>query len=331
MPIISFWILDYIVTLHGLEYGTYEYFQTQAQLNRRVANRLLNLFVKNRGIYIKAGQYIGSLDSIAPKEYVEVFRVLQDEGPSVSYKDIKIVVEHDLQWKIEDIFSSFEKESLAAASLAQVHRAVLRENNQEVAVKIQFPTLKLQTKYDMIVAKWWVRLVDKVANHLNFQGIDLKKLYKDFEESRMIELDFDLELKNGAQTAHNFSDDDRVYVPKFYSKYSGPRIITMEYIGNALRIDNVEGITAKYGSQLTNQYIWQSLIDIFAKQIFLYGLVHVDGHPGNILVREHPLIQGRPQIVLLDHGHYWDVNDEFRLEFWKLWYALCTFNTPDIK
>lgn len=92
----------------------------------------------------------------------------------MSFNDIKVVIENDLGCKIEDIFSSFDKEPIAAASLAQVHRAVLRSNNQEVAVKIQFPTLKLQTKYDMIVASHWISIIDKVAYIIDFKGVDLK-------------------------------------------------------------------------------------------------------------------------------------------------------------
>lgn len=257
--------------------------------------------------------------------------MLQDEGPSVSYEDIKIVVENDLGRNIEDVFTKFEKQPIAAASLAQVHKAVLKENNQEVAVKIQFPTLKLQTKYDMMVASFWISLTDRVAKYLNFRGINLYKLYSDFQESRLVELDFDLELENGVKTTNNFKDDDRIYIPKFYKKYSNDRMITMEYIGNAKRIDDVEGINKKYGTENTTKYVCQGLMDIFAKQIFLYGLVHSDGHPGNILVRDHPQHKHRPQIVLLDHGHYCEVSDSFRLKFCHLWYYLCTFNYREVK
>lgn len=124
-----------------------------------------------------------------------------------------------------------------------------------MAVKIQFPTLKLQTYYDMKVASFWVRTIDRVANILDFKGIKLEKLYKDFEESRMTELDFELELKNGLKTTENFKDDDRIYIPKFYEEYSGPRTVTMEYIGNTLRIDDVNRILKRYGENNTNIYV----------------------------------------------------------------------------
>ncbi|CAI2366364.1 unnamed protein product [Moneuplotes crassus] len=182
----------------------------------------------------------------------------------------------------------------------------------------------------MKVASFWVRTIDKVAKFLEFKGVNLEKLYNDFQESRITELDFDLELENGLKTTRNFHDDDRVYIPKFYTKYCGPRTVTMEFIDNAFRIDDVENIKKKY-KEKTTPYVSQALIDIFAKQIFLYGLVHSDGHPGNILVRDHPSDNSRPQIVLLDHGHYCEVGKEFRLKFCRLWYHLCTFNYAKVK
>ena len=139
---------------------------------------------------------------------------------------------------------------------------------------MQFPTLKLQTKYDMMVASFWIKVIDKVAVFLDFKGINLKKLYGDFKHSRVIELDFELELENGVKTTENFKDDDRIYIPKFYKEYSGPRMITMEYIDNAYRIDDIENIQKKFGKKNTDEYVCKALIDIFAKQIFLYGLVH---------------------------------------------------------
>mmetsp|Transcript_9230 Transcript_9230/g.8162 ORF Transcript_9230/g.8162 Transcript_9230/m.8162 type:complete len:90 (-) Transcript_9230:502-771(-) len=89
----------------------------------------------------------------------------------------------------------------------------------------------------------------------------------------------------------------------------------MEFIDNAFKIDQVDEILNKFGKGPTQKYVCKSLIDAFAKQIFWFGHVHVDGHPGNILVREHPDHKGRPQVVLLDHGHYITVDEEFRNRF----------------
>jgi len=287
--------------------------------------------VKNRGIYCKLGQYIGSLDNIAPARYVEVLKVLQDEGPSVWYNDIKIVIENDFNCKLEDIYSEFDEKPIAAATLAQVHKAKLKRNGEDVAVKVQFPTLFLQTKYDMLVTELSVKIIDNVAYLFDYKAINFRHLFENFRLSRQKELDFELELDNGVKTKKNFEGDDRIYVPDYDQVYCCKRVLTMEFIDNSLKINNADAITQKYGKNMTQEYVWKTLIDLFAKQIFVFGHIHVDGHPGNILIRAHPKHKGRPQLVLLDHGHYWTINDESRIKFCELWYAMVTFNKEKTK
>jgi aarF domain-containing kinase len=249
----------------------------------------------------------------------------------VPFKDVKIVIENDFGCKIDTIYSSFEEIPVAAASLAQVHKAILKDSGKEVAVKVQFPTLYLQTKYDMLVTKAWVHIIGYTAKKLGNESINFEQLFINFRKSCLKELDFSMEYDNAIKTSENFKNEDMLYIPYFYPKIWCKRVLTMEFIDNAFKIDQADEIMKKYGTSLTQKYVCQTLNDVFVKQIFEHGHVHVDGHPGNILVREHPKHKGRPQVVLLDHGHYMTVDDEFRLKFKNLWYALVTFDITAIK
>lgn len=129
--------------LKGLEYNTPEYIEKRSDIHKQVGARLKYMATHCGGIYFKAGQYIGTLERMMPKEYIDELKTLQDKGCEVSWDRIKVVYEHDLGCKVEDVFSEIDEKPVASASLAQVHRAVLKDTGQEVAVKIQYPQLRL--------------------------------------------------------------------------------------------------------------------------------------------------------------------------------------------
>lgn len=148
-----------------------------------MANRILWLCKKNGGIYLKTGQYLGSLESMLPKEYTDTLKVLQDKAPTVPVERVKVIIETDFGKKLEEVFSEFEEEPLAAASLAQVHKAVLKATGQEVAVKLQFPTLRVQTHYDMIVMSFCLKVVAKLTAWYQFRGLNWVQFFDNFKES----------------------------------------------------------------------------------------------------------------------------------------------------
>ena len=96
---------------------------------------------------------------------------------------VKVIIENDFGKKLEDLFSDFEKEPIAAASLAQVHKAKLKGTNIPVAVKLQFPTLRVQTHYDMIVMSFCLKVVAKLTEWYRYRGLNWVKFFNNFEES----------------------------------------------------------------------------------------------------------------------------------------------------
>ena len=256
-----------------------------------------------------------------------MLKVLQDKGPALDFDHIKIVYENDFKCRLEDVFIEFDREAVAAASLAQVHRARLRATGEEVAVKLQFPRLRVQTKYDLWVIRKLISLANYLCKRYDFQGIDFSKFNEHFQESLVKELDFKQEVVNAERTRNMFKDFDDLHIPHNKVMLSSSRAIVMEYI-HGVKINDIPALEAAFGDPKKPSSL---LIEIFSRMIFNHGHVHCDAHPGNILVRPHPSDPRRPQIVLLDHGFYCDLSDSFRLDFCRLWYSLVTMDYASVK
>ena len=132
------------------------------------------------------------------------------------------------------------------------------------------------------------------------------------------ELDFNLEMKNGQTTSRIFKDDDDVYIPKYYEELCDSRVLTMDFV-KGVRI-NQKDLIEQQG--FNSREVAKMLVRSFSKMIFMYGHVHCDAHPGNILVRPNPKNPKRPQIVLLDHGFYRKYDKEFMDQYCKLWKSI---------
>lgn len=184
-----------------------------------------------------------------------------------------------------------------------MHKAKYRATGEVVAVKIQYPNLRVQTKLDLFVIRRLTKMANYLTSRYGYSGIDFDKFLNHFEKGLRQELDFKTEVINSQKTLDNFrfvTNSDDLYIPKVDVLKSTKRTILMEYV-EGVKIDDIEGLNKQFGSakKCTNV-----LVDIFAKMIFMHGHVHCDAHPGNILVRPNPKNPSRPQIVLLDHGFY---------------------------
>jgi aarF domain-containing kinase len=307
--------IDYKMSLRGL--SGEERARVIKEVHQRSAEKLLHLFQINRGIYVKAGQHISSLDYILPMEYVKTMVPLHDKAPSCPFEDIIQVFKEDFNSHPDIMFAEFDREPVAAASLAQVHRAVTR-SGQEVAVKVQFPQLRRRCDGDVNTIAFLVNAAYKF-----FPDADFNWLVKEFRANLPKELDFIHEAKNAERAAAAFKNSPEVYVPKIIWEKTSSRILTMEYI-HGVKLDDVAALK-KLGVSVAK--VAALLTKVFSQQIFLDGFVHCDPHPGNILIRKLGgrwgwLTPNEPQLVLLDHGLYRQLNDQFRLNYCRLWKAL---------
>ncbi|ORX96476.1 putative mitochondrion protein [Basidiobolus meristosporus CBS 931.73] len=283
-------------------------------LHTRVAKRILTVCQKNGGLYIKFGQVIATQAAVLPPQYNRTFKVLYDDAPSVPYEDVVHIFQEDFGCHPDDMFVEFERKAFASASIAQVHRARLRDGTL-VAVKVQKPYIRDQLDWDLRAYKAVCWLFEKAFDLPVYWSTEYT------EKHLRQEVDFINEGHNAEKAAENLATDSnlssQVYIPKVFWKQTSSRILTAEWIDGIplSETDKVEqcGFSTKA--------ILETVIGIFAHQIFMSGFVHCDPHPGNILIRKHPT-SNKPQVVLLDHGLYVTESDQFRADYCRLWKSL---------
>ena len=290
-----------------------------SQLHRETAERICSVCSINGGLYIKIGQHIGALDYLLPKEYVETFKVLHDQAPQSPLHSVMNVLASELGTNPEDTFSEFDPEPLGSASLAQVHRAVIRESNREVAVKVQHSAVQEHSKIDTVTIEFLAKAIDKL-----FPDFEFDWLIDSVKRNLPKELDFVQEGQNNEHLSRLFTDTPFLRVPKIHWEYTSRRVLTMEYIRGG-KVDDAEYMK-EHG--IDKSVILGYLSKIFSQMIFIRGYIHCDPHPGNVLVQKS---EGQTRLVLLDHGLYTTLTDDFRIAYCKLWQALLKGDTEKIK
>ncbi|KAL7675324.1 hypothetical protein ACOME3_001587 [Neoechinorhynchus agilis] len=186
------------------------YKQKLSELHQRGADRILNLCLRNRGLFIKFGQVLSSLYHLVPPEYIQTLRVMQDSAPKSSLKELLSVLEEDLGHKADDIFEWFDKEPIAAASLAQVHRARLHDGTS-VAVKIQHPNVKKRGMADLEMLRLFTKTVKRI-----FPEFPLARVAQQARLKIPMELDFISEAEHGEKVSEMLSDLNFVKIPRVY-------------------------------------------------------------------------------------------------------------------
>ncbi|XP_020288052.1 uncharacterized aarF domain-containing protein kinase 1 [Pseudomyrmex gracilis] len=286
-----------------------EYLDLKSNVHKYGAQKLLELCCANKGVYIKVGQHIGALDYLLPKEYVHTMRILHSKAPQSSFKDVLTVIREDFRRDPYEMFQIIDPEPIGTASLAQVHRAVLK-NGDVVAVKVQHRSVKSNSYVDIKTMAALVKITSLVFPDFKFNWL-VEETKKNIPE----ELNFIHEGRNADKVRKLFENYDWLRVPAIYWDMSSSRVLTMEFLEGG-QVNDLEYMRVH---RLNPYEVTSKLGRLYSHMIFIEGFVHSDPHPGNILVRNR---NSQAEIVLLDHGLYADLSDQFRWDYSKLWLAI---------
>ncbi|CAK6974343.1 aarF domain-containing protein kinase 1 [Scomber scombrus] len=214
---------DYLTAFKHVEYDTEEYWLLKSKVHQRSAERLRDLCCANRGTFIKVGQHLGALDYLLPEEYTSTLKVLHSQAPQSSMEEIQKVIREDLGKELTELFVSFEEKPQGAASLAQVHKAVMHDG-RTVAVKVQHPKVQRQSSEDIVVMEVLLRAV-----HWLFPDFAFMWLVEEAKKNMPLELDFLNEGHNAEKVSSMLAHFPFLKVPMIHWDLSTKRILTMEF------------------------------------------------------------------------------------------------------
>lgn len=239
--------------------------------------------------FVKMGQLLSSRPDLLPPRYIEALSRLQDNVKPFRFEEVQDTIEVELGARINKLFSNFEPQPLAAASLGQVHRAALHDG-RPVVVKVQRPNISKQIQEDFAALEQIARFLNR---HTRMgQQYEFDKILQEFESTLAHELDYRREAANMATLRRNLAAFPQIFIPAPVNDYVSRKVLTMEY---------VEGIKITQFSPLARldmdgSALAEELFKAYLQQILVDGIFHADPHPGNILLTPDK------RIALLDLG-----------------------------
>jgi ubiquinone biosynthesis protein len=257
--------------------------------HRRGAYRVLDAAVSLGGTLIKGCQFASTRPDLLPRVYTEVLSELQDRVPPRPYTGIRAAVERELGRPLGEVFSSFSPRPVAAASIAQVHPAFLKDG-RKVAVKVRYPEVERLVAADLAALGRISRSVERLE-----PSVRLEPIVDYLRRTLPLELDLRREAEAARELRAALAHREDVVVPEVVGELNTEGLLVLGYEGG-VKITDKEAIERE---GLDPHRVASGLVDLYAEQIMSLGVLHADPHPGNIFVRRG---SRGPVFVLLDHG-----------------------------
>lgn len=224
--------------------------------------------------FIKLGQILSLRADLVGEDISKELSKLQSSVPPFPYSQVREIVKKELGKYPEQLFKSFEKQPVAAASLSQVHRAVTKKG-KKIALKIQRPDIKKTIEQDIHILFYLAHLFEKFIPESRIYRPH--EVVKEFAEWTMRELDFRMEGHNMDRFHAMFEDNEYINIPVVYWDYTTSRVLAMDFI-DGLKADNLSGMKRR---KINPKEVALHGIDALLRQFFIEGFFHADPHPGN--------------------------------------------------
>lgn len=253
--------------------------------------------------FVKLGQIASTRADVLPREWIVELKKLQDEVNPLPFEEIRAAVEKSLGAPLEDLYDQFDETPLAAASIGQVHRAVLKhpDGPKDVVVKVQRPGVRATVARDLELLHDLAKLIERTVPESHIYSPS--GLVQQFDNAITAELDFLLEAENAARFSKNFEGHTNIRFPLIYKEASSKSVLTLEFLPGRKVYDAIENHAFK------GQAIAKAAVGIVIKMIFEDGFFHADPHPGNILLSGEP---DAPVLGLVDLGMVGRMSPEMR-------------------
>lgn len=260
--------------------------EARSQLYAEIGIKVAETLGEMKGAVMKVGQIASQYKDIFPPEVQTAIAKLQRQAPSMPFDQIKRQVEKELGQPITTLFQSFDSEPFAAASIGQVHQAVLN-NGQAVVVKVQYPGVDEACESDLKQVRLALRLMGVLKIDRKLQD----EIFTEIQDSLYTELNYEIEAQN-LQVFRTFHEqlDEKIIIPQVYSEYSSRRILTLsQETGESIE-------TASTWSQEKRNELGRRLFQAIGQEIFYLKRFHCDPHPGNFAFREDG------SVIIYDYG-----------------------------
>ncbi|KDN52895.1 ABC1-domain-containing protein [Tilletiaria anomala UBC 951] len=315
---------DYRKTLNKKCATKQEEVEGLRQCHLRSAKRILLALQKNGGVYVKLGQHASSI-LLLPIEWTETLKPLQDQNKPTPLPELEAMFREETGMSFDEAFSEIDANPIGVASLAQVHRARDRKTGVPLAVKMMHPDVERFCEVDIRTVNNLTALVKRV-----FPQFEFSWLAEEMDANLPLEMDFRHEAENSRRAAEDFSRYRKtaVYLPKIPWAYK--RVVAMEFI-DGRRPDDLQYLAEH---KIDRNRVSQELSRCFNQMLYMHGFFHADPHGGNVLIRPAPKGSRSPynfEVVLLDHGLYFDIDRELRINYARFWLSLLSSSTPKVQ